>query len=135
MEEKHAAAQAEHVALVEQARNVAEVSRHARARQAAALEQLRQEVEAAKKHEVEAARLREENRLLKRELQEQRTYFQRQIADLKEALAKAADQVKGFLKKIGLLTCERDRAEAEAEELREILYPTEHRSHTQPGKH
>jgi len=135
MEEEHAAAQAEHVALVEQARNVAEVSRHARARQAAALEQLRQEVEAAKQHEAEAARLREENRLLKRELQEQRTYFQRQIADLKEALAKAADQVKGFLKKIGLLTSERDRAEAEAEELREILYPTEHRSHTQPGKH
>uniref|UniRef100_UPI001C2FB563 hypothetical protein n=1 Tax=Achromobacter sp. GbtcB20 TaxID=2824765 RepID=UPI001C2FB563 len=79
--------------------------------------------------------LREENRLLKRELQEQRTYFQQQIADLKEALAKAADQVKGFLQKIGLLTSERDSAEAEAEELREILYPTEQRSHTQPGKH
>lgn len=135
MEEEHAAAQAEHLALVEQARNVAEVSRHSRARQAAALEQLRQEAEEAKRHEAEAARLREENRLLKRELQEQRTYFQQQIAGLKETLAKAADQVKGFLQKIGLLTSERDRAEAEAEELREILYPTEHRLHTQPGKH
>ena len=49
----------------------------------------------------------------------------KRIADLKAALAKAADQVKGFLKKIGLLTSERDRAEAEVEELRAVLYPTE----------
>lgn len=127
MEEDHAAAQAEHVALVEQARNVAMVGRHARARQAAALEQLRQEVEAAKQHEVEAARLREENRLLKRELHEQRTYFQRQIADLKAALAKAVDQVKSLLAKVGLLTRQRDHAEAEADELRAVLYPAPHR--------
>jgi hypothetical protein len=66
MEEDHVAAQAEHTALVEQARNVAMVGRHARAQQAAALEQLRQEVEEAKQNEGEAARLREESRLLKR---------------------------------------------------------------------
>jgi hypothetical protein len=123
MAKEHAAAQAAYIALVEQARNVAEVSRHAPARQAAALEQLRQEVEEAKQREAEAARLREENRLLKRELHEQRTYFQRQIADLKAALAKAVDQVKNLLAKVGLLTRQRDHAEAEAEELREVLYP------------
>jgi len=113
IEEDHAAAQAEHAALVEQARNVAEVSRHARARQAAALEQLRQEAEEAKRHEAEAARLSEENQLLKRELQEQRTHFQRQIADLKVALVKAVDQMRDLLAKVGLLTRQRDQAEAE----------------------
>lgn len=112
MEEGHAAAQAEHAALVEQARNVAMVGRHARAQQAAALEQLRQDTAEAKQHEAEAARLREENRLLKRELQEQRTYFQQQIADLKAALAKAVDQVKHLLAKVGLITRQRDQAEA-----------------------
>jgi hypothetical protein len=45
------------------------------------------------------------------------------------------DQGKGFLTKTGLLTSERERIEAEADELREILYPAEHRSHTQPGKY
>lgn len=135
MEEEHAAAQAEYLALVEQARAVAEVSRHARARQAAALEQLRQEVEEAKRHEAEAARLREENRLLKRELQEQRTYFQRQIADLKAALAKAVDQVKDLLAKVGLITRQRDQAEVEADELRAILYPpAESQSRAAPGQ-
>lgn len=135
MEAEHAEAQAEHVALVEQARNVVEVSRHARAQQAAALEQLRQDVEEAKQHEAEAARLREENRLLRRELQEQRTYFQRQIADLKAALAKAVDQVKDLLAKVGLITRQRDQAEVEADELRAILYPpAEPRSRAAPGQ-
>lgn len=118
MEEDYATDQARYVALVEQARNVAEISRHARTRQAAALEQLRSDVEEAKRHEAEAARLREENRLLKRELQEQNTYFQRQIADLKSALAKAVDQVKVLLAKVGLLTRQRDEAEIEVAELR-----------------
>ena len=113
MAEEHAAAQAAHIALVEQARNVVEVSRHARARQAAALEQLRQEVEYAKQHEAESARLREENRLLKRELKEQHTYFQRQIADLKAALTKAADQVKHLLAKVKLLTRQQNQIDAE----------------------
>lgn len=125
MEEDHTAAQAKYVALVEQARNMAMVGRHARAQQAAALQQLRQEVEKAKQHEIEAARLREENRLLKHELQEQRTYFQRQIADLKATLAKAVDQVKHLLQKVGLLTRQRGEAEAEAEKLREVIYPAE----------
>jgi len=134
MAEKHAAAQAEYTALVERTRNVAEVGRHARAQQAAALERLRREAEEARRHEAEAARLREENRLLKRELQEQRTYFQRQIDGLKAELAKALDPVKGFLQKIGLLTNQRDNAEAEAEQLREILYPAERLSRAAPGR-
>jgi hypothetical protein len=117
MEETHAAVWAKHVALVEQARSVAEVSRHARAGQAAALEQLRQKVEEGKQHEAYAARLRAENQLLKRELQEQRTYFQRQIADLKAALAKALGQVKHLLAKVGLLTRQRDQAEANSRQV------------------
>lgn len=124
-EEEHAAAQARHAALVQRAANVAEVSRRARIQQAAALEQLRKDVEAAKRHEAEAARLREENRRLERELLEQRTYFQRQIADLKATLAKAVDQVKVLLAKIGLITQQRDDAEAEVQELREIAFPVE----------
>lgn len=123
LEVDHQAALAQHLALVEQARNVAEVSRHARAQQAAALERMRREVDAAKQYQVDAARLREENTRLARELQEQRTSFQRQIADLKAALAKAADQVKILLAKVGLITRQRDDAEAEAEELRQVIYP------------
>lgn len=125
-EEEHVAAQAKHAAQVEQARNVVEVSRRARAQQATALEQLRREFEAEKRHEAEAARLREENRRLERELLEQRTYFQRQIADLKATLAKAVDQMNGLLVKVGLLTRQRDDAEADADQLRAQSYPQEH---------
>ena len=123
LEADHQAVLAQHLALVEQARNVAEVSRHGRAQQAAALERTRREVDAAKQHQVDAAQLREENTRLVRELQEQRTYFQRQIADLKAALAKAADQVKSLLAKVGLITRQRDSVEAEAEQMRWVLYP------------
>jgi len=133
MLEKHEEAQAKHLALVEQARNVAELSRRARAQQAAALEQLRKKAEKAEQRAMAADQLREENRQLKQELQIQRTYFERQIDTLKAQLAKAVDQVKGFMQKIGLLTRERDAAQAEAEELREVLYPTERRPHVQPG--
>jgi len=125
MQEEHEAAQAQHLALVEQARNVAEVNRHARAQQAAALERMRREVDAAKQHQIDAARLRDENARLVRELQAQRTYFQQQIADLKAMLAKAADQVKVLLAKVGLITRQRDDAEAEVEELRAVVYPAE----------
>ena len=135
MQEEHEAAQAQHLALVEQARNVAEVSRHARVQQAAALERMLREVDAAKQHQIDAARLRDENARLVRELQAQRTYFQQQIADLKAMLAKAADQVKGLLAKVGLITRQRDNAEADAEQLREILYPAEQRPRTAPGQH
>lgn len=135
LEAEHEAEQARHAALVERARNVALVSQHARAQQAAALEKLRQEVEEAKQRAAQADQLREENRLLKRELQEQRTYFQRQIDDLKAMLGKAADQVKNLLAKVGLITRQRDDAEAEAEQLREILYPAERRSRAEPGQH
>ena len=123
MQEEHEEVQAQHLALVEQARNVVEVSRSARVQQAAALERMRREVDAAKQHQIDAARLRDENARLVRELQAQRTYFQQQIADLKAMLAKAADQVKGLLAKVGLITQQRDDAEAEADELRAVLYP------------
>lgn len=135
MQEEHKAAQAQHLALVEQARNVAEVGRHARAQQAAALERMRREVDAAKQHQVDAARLRDENARLVRELQEQRTFFQQQIADLKAMLAKAADQVKGLLAKVGLITQQRDDAEADADELRAIIYPPERTTGRAPGQH
>lgn len=121
---QHQEEQAEHAALVEQARNVALVSKHSRARQAEALERLRKDAD-------DAARLREENARLERELREQRTYFQRQLDDLKAQLAKALDQVKGFLQKIGLLTRQRDAAEAEADALREQLHPKQ--EPTAPG--
>jgi len=135
MQEEHEAAQAQHLALVEQARNVAEVSRRARVQQAAALERMRREVEAAKQHQVDAARLRDENARLVRELQAQRTYFQQQIADLKAMLAKAADQVKGLLAKVGLITQQRDDAEADVDELRAIIYPPERTTGRAPGQH
>ena len=132
MQEEHEAEQARHLALVEQARNVAELGQQARARQAAALEQLRRKTEEAERRAQAADQLREENRLLKHELQEQRTYFQRQISDLKAMLAKAADQVKYLLAKVGLITRQRDDAEAEAEELRAVVYPAEHSRAARP---
>ncbi len=123
MQEEHEAEQARHLTLVEQARNVAELGQQARARQAAALEQLRRKAEAAEQRAVAADQLREENKMLKHELQVQRTYFQQQIADLKAALARAVDQVKNLLAKVGLITRQRDDAEAEADELRAVVYP------------
>lgn len=134
-DDEHAAAQAKHAAQVEQARNVAEVSRRARAQQAAALEQLRRDFEAEKRYEAEAARLREENQRLERKLQEQRTFFERQIDDLKAKLANAFDQVKDLLKKVGLLTRQRDEAEADADELRAVIYPPERTTGRVPGQH
>lgn len=123
MQEEYEAEQARHVALVEQARNVAEVSRRARVEQAAALEELRQKTEEAERRALAADQLREENRLLQEKLETQRTYFQQQIDDLKAALANALDRVKNLLAKIGLITRERDDAEAEADELRAVVYP------------
>lgn len=120
----HQAALAQHLALGEQARNVAEVSRRARAQQAAALERMRREVDAAKPYQIDAAQLREGNTRLARELQEQRTYFQRQIADLKALLTKTADQVKILLEKVGLIIRQRNEAETEADELRAVLNPS-----------
>lgn len=118
-----------HVARVEQFWNVAMVDRHARARQAEAIERLRKEAEEAKQHEREVANLREENVLLRREMREQRTYFQRQIDDLKAQLAKAVDKVKVLLRKIGFLEAEVVSASAETEDLRKQLYP----DHKHPG--
>jgi hypothetical protein len=110
MEDDHAAQQAKHAALLEQTRNVALVGQHARIRQAAALEELRHREE---RREDEAARLRDENRLLQRELQAQRTHFQRQVEELKAALAKAVNQVKELLEQVGILAHQLTRADAE----------------------
>lgn len=115
LEADHQAALAQHLALVEQARNVAEVSRHARAQQAGALERMRREVDAAKQHQVDAARLRDENARLEIELQDQRTSFQRQITDLKAALNKAMHQVRDLLAHASLLA---RRSESRGELLR-----------------
>jgi hypothetical protein len=115
MQDEHETAQAQHATLVDQARNVVDLSRRARILQAAALEQLRRKADKAKRRALATDQLRAENRLLMHELQEQRTYFQRQIADLKAMLTKAADQVKNLLAKVGLITRQRDDAEAEAE--------------------
>lgn len=116
-----------HVARVEQFWNVASVGRHARARQAEAIERLRQEAEEGRRHELEASRLRQENARLERAMREQRTYFQQQIADLKTALSKAAEEVKKLFAKVALLTFQRDQAESRADELRKALRPTEHK--------
>lgn len=131
-EKEHQAEQARHAALVERAANEARFNRQARIAHAQQLEELRKEAEAAKRYEVETLSLRAEKKRLEEALKAQRTYFERQIDGLKAQLAKAVDQVKGFMQKMGLLTRERDQAQAEVEELREILYPTE-RSHPRPG--
>jgi adenylate cyclase class IV len=133
MEEEHAAAVDKRLILANQGLAAIELSRHARDQQADALEHLRWKARAAEQHEVDASRLRKENARLVRELQQQQTYFQQQIADLKALLTKAAGQMKELLTKVGLITRQRDSAEAEAEELREILYPAERRSRAAPG--
>lgn len=108
----HRVAEAEHAALVEQAHNVALVNQRTRVQQAATLEQLRRDAKAAEQHQLDADRLREENQRLTHELQKQRAYFKRQIAELKAALGRALDQVKRLLEEAGLLTRQRDQAEA-----------------------
>lgn len=100
MEEEHAAAQAEHVALVQRAANVAEVSRHARARQAAALEQLRQEVEKAKRHELDAARLRKENEWLWTREKEREQAFDAEKQSFMETIANLKGQLQEAIMKI-----------------------------------
>lgn len=123
MQKEHEVAQARYVALVEQARNVAALGQRARIEQATALEQLRKDAEEAKQRAIATDQLREENQLLRHELLEQRTYFHRQIVDLKAMLARAAGQVKDLLAKVGLITRQRDEAEATAEEMRAVLCP------------
>lgn len=117
-----------HVGRVEQLWNVAMVGRHSRARQAEAIERLRKEAEEGKQHEFEVSRLRKEKARLERIIREQQTYFQQQIADLKSALSKAAEQVKKLFAKVALLTLQRDQAESRANELQNRLRPSEHRA-------
>lgn len=121
MDLAHEKALVEHDLLVEKAKNVAEVAHRNRVHQAIALEKLRKEVVVSKHHEIEAKRLREENANLKHEIEVQRTYFQQQIFELKSALERAVDQVKKYLAKIGLLTGQRDLAEAAAEKWKAML--------------
>jgi len=107
MEEDHAEAQAEHVALVEQARNVAVVSQHSRRRQAAAIEDLRLRVEEAKRHELEAAQLRKENEQLRarekareQEFAAEKRSFMETIASLKGQLQEAITKIKRMAARI-----------------------------------
>ena len=125
-EEKHKAEQVKYGALVERAAKEARFNRRARIAQAKRIEELRKkEVEAQRRHEAEVISLREEKERLARELRTQRTQFERQIDGLKVQLAKAVNQVKGFIQKISRLTRERDQAEVEVEELRKVLYQTD----------
>jgi hypothetical protein len=123
MEAEHAAELAQHVAQVEQARNVAEVSRHARIQQAAALERMRQELAVAKEEAAAAVWLRQENKRLAREVETQRTRYQRQVDELRTQLAKAMEWGKELLAKVGLLDRRRAAAELEADRLAAVLYP------------
>lgn len=100
----HQAAEAEHAALVEQARNVALVSRHARASQAAALEKMRQELQQAKLHELEAARLREENKRLEAEREEKEQEFAIERQSFVQAVNELKMQLEEAVKKIIRMT-------------------------------
>lgn len=126
MEAEHAAELVQHVAQVEQARNVALVSQRARIQQAAAIERMRQDLATARQKAAAAAQLREENRRLVRELEAQRTRFQRQVDELKAKLARAMEWGRELLARVGLVTRQRDAAEEDAEQMRAVLYPVEH---------
>lgn len=123
MEADHAAELAQHAALVEQERNVAEVGRHARIKQAAALARMRQDLATAKEEAATVVLLRRENKRLVRELETQRTQFQQQIDQLRAALAKAVARGKELLAKVVLVSRQRDAAQDDVERLRAVLYP------------
>lgn len=120
----HEKALAEHDNLIQQAKNVAEFSQRSRVRQALALEKLRKDAIEAKKHEFEARSLREENKLLRQEIEEQRTYFQQQIFHLRSALDRALGQIKLYLAKIGLLTGQPELSEVTAGSLNAMTFQT-----------
>jgi len=105
--EEYTAAQAEYAAMVERTLNVVMVGRHARAQQAAAIEELRQEVEEAKQHELEADRLRKENERLRarekareQEFASEKRSFMETIANLKGQLQEAVTKIKRMAARI-----------------------------------
>lgn len=121
-EDEHAAAQAKHAAQVEQARNVAEVSRRARIQQAAALEQLRKDVEAAKRHELEAARLRRENEQLRAREKEREQAFAAEKRSFLETTTSLKSQLQEAIEKI-------KRMAARILFLEDKLFPTRQNRH------
>ncbi len=123
MTEEYTAAQAEYAAHVEQILNVVMISRDARAHQAAALEQLRQEVEEAKQHELEANKLRRENERLRarekareQEFAAEKRSFMETIASLKGQLQEAITKIKRMAARILFLE--------------DKLFPTRQNRHT-----
>lgn len=101
MEVEHAAELAQHSAQIEQARNVAMLSRHARYQQAAALEQMRQELAVAKEQAAMAVQLRAENMQLKErdrkrenEIVAERQSLMKTIIGLKDQLRIAVQEIK-----------------------------------------
>jgi len=130
--EKYEEEQLKYVALLEQSRNVTLIGQRARIQQAKAITRLRQEVEAGRRFELEAMKLRTENMQLRHTIQEERTYFQRQIDGLQAQLMRVVEQAKSFLKRIGLLTRERDAAETKSEELERLLHSDETYSSVKP---
>jgi hypothetical protein len=122
MEAEHAAAVDQRLSLANKALAAAEFGEKARISQAAALDQMRLEIDAAKEHQANAARLREENARLQQAMLRQQAYFQREIAYLKSALSHASDQIKKLLARIGALTY---RPEVQpAVSLRSAIAPT-----------
>jgi hypothetical protein len=129
---KYEEEQLKYVALIEQSRNVVLMGQRARVQQAKAITRLRQEVEEARQFELEAIKLRVENMQLQRTIQEERSYFQRQIDGLQAQLTRMVEQAKSFLKRIGLLTREKDAAETKSEELERLLHSDETYSRARP---
>jgi hypothetical protein len=130
--EKYEKEKLKYIALIEQSRNVTLMGQRARVQQATAISRLRQEVEEARQFELEAIKLRTENIQLQRTLQEERTYFQRQIDGLQAQLTRMVEQAKSFLKRIGLLTRQRDAAKTKSEELERLLHSDETYSRAKP---
>lgn len=133
--EKYEEEQLKYVALIEQSRNVVLMGQRARVQQARAITRLRQEVEEAREFELEAIKLRAENMQLQRTIQEERTYFQRQIEGLQAQLTRMVEQAKSFLKRIGVLTRERDAAETKSEGLKRLLRLDDTQSRIKPRSH
>ena len=123
MTEEYTEAHAEYAARVEQILNVVMISRHARAHQAAALEQLRQEVEEAKKHELEADRLRRENERLRAREKAREQEFAAEKRSFMEAIASLKGQLQEAIKKI-------KRMAARILFLEDKLFPARQNRHT-----
>jgi hypothetical protein len=133
--EKYEKEKLKYVALIEQSRNVTLIGQRARIQHARAITRLRQEVEEGRRFELEAIQLRTENMQLRHTIQEERTYFQRQIDGLQAQLTRMVEQAKSFLKRIGLLTRERDAAETKSEGLERLVHSHDIQSRIKPRSH